>query len=313
MKSIGRFVTAAYLWPVRNSFAHFVVAKIEGELKYFQAKSLKLVLPLHFPDELIQRFVVSTLHDGPRKIEDYSPVEVVPSDFMKLPGRIPPPRSWVDAAGKTPGCKALVDSGTGMHSVACQARYSEWLESHDVSASGSKVVCFSISLVMLNRICLMINRKLLDMSMFRRLQKDQIARRLQFRDDREKRRKVEVESSPDPYFTRRCPACESGMNVPGIRHNAECRKRRASLQAQPPSPRSEVSLPSSAPPPVVVPDVPAAPLPPADLAIMDQPMADGPADPEEDSVAPMEFGLVDLCQCGVLFNSIESVRFGFDE
>ena len=81
VKSIGRFVTAAYLWPVRNSFAHFVVAKIEGELKYFQAKSLKLVLPLHFPDELIQRFVVST-HDGPqRKIEDYSPVEVVPSDF----------------------------------------------------------------------------------------------------------------------------------------------------------------------------------------------------------------------------------------
>ena len=27
VKSIGRFVTAAYLWPVRNSFAHFVVAK----------------------------------------------------------------------------------------------------------------------------------------------------------------------------------------------------------------------------------------------------------------------------------------------
>ena len=144
VKSIGRFVTAAYLWFVRNSFAHFVVAKIEGELKYFQAKSLKLVLPLHFPDELIQRFVVST-HDGPqRKIEDYSPVEVVPSDFMKLPGRIPPPRSWVDSAGKTPGCRAC-DSGKGKHSVACQARYSEWLESHDVSASGSKVVVFSIT------------------------------------------------------------------------------------------------------------------------------------------------------------------------
>ena len=63
-----------------------------------------------------------------------------------------------------------------------------------------------------------------------------------------------------------------------------------------------MSLPSSAPPPVVVPDIPAAPLPPADLAIMDQPMLDGPAGPDEDSVAPMEFGLVDLCQCGVLFN-----------
>ena len=35
---------------------------------------------------------------------------------------------------------------------------------------------------------------------------------------------------------------------------------------------------------------------------MDQPMLDGPTDPDEDSVAPMEFGLVDLCQCGVLFN-----------
>ena len=88
---------------------------------------------------MTQRFVVST-HDGPqRKIEDHSPVEVVPSDFMKLPGKIPPPRSWVEAAGKTPGCKAC-DSGKGKHSVACHARYSEWLESHDVTASGSKVV-----------------------------------------------------------------------------------------------------------------------------------------------------------------------------
>ena len=47
-----------------------------------------------------------------------------------------------------------------------------------------------------------------------------------------------------------------------------------------------MSLPSSAPPPVVVPDIPAAPLPPADLAIMDQPMLDGPEGPDEDSVAP---------------------------
>ena len=31
-------------------------------------------------------------------------------------------------------------------------------------------------------------------------------------------------------------------------------------------------------------------------------MLDGPAGPDEDSVAFMEFGLVDLCQCGVLFN-----------
>ena len=44
-------------------------------------------------------------------------MEVVPSDFMKLPGRVPPPKSWIDAEGKTPGCKAC-DSGNGKHSVA---------------------------------------------------------------------------------------------------------------------------------------------------------------------------------------------------
>ena len=27
--------------------------------------------------------------------------------------------------------------------------------------------------------------------------------------------------------TRRCPSCESGMNAPGTRHSAECRKRQA--------------------------------------------------------------------------------------
>ena len=55
--SIGRFVTAAYLWPVRNSFAHFVVVMVENELKYCQAKSLKLVLSLMFALDLIQRFL----------------------------------------------------------------------------------------------------------------------------------------------------------------------------------------------------------------------------------------------------------------
>ena len=45
VNSIGRFVTAGYLYPVRNSFAHFVVAVTEGELIFFQAKSLKLVFP----------------------------------------------------------------------------------------------------------------------------------------------------------------------------------------------------------------------------------------------------------------------------
>ena len=32
--------------------------------------------------------------------------------------------------------------------------------------------------------------------------------------------------------TRRCPACESGMNVPGVRHTKDCRKRFAEFQEQ---------------------------------------------------------------------------------
>ena len=50
--------------------------------------------------------------------------------------------------------------------------------------------------------------------------------------------KVSSESPPGcPHVerfepTRRCPACESGMNVPGVRHTKDCRKRFAGFQEQ---------------------------------------------------------------------------------
>ena len=50
--------------------------------------------------------------------------------------------------------------------------------------------------------------------------------------------KVSSESPPGcPHVerfepTRRCPACESGMNVPGVRHTKDCRKRFAEFQEQ---------------------------------------------------------------------------------
>eukprot|EP00435_Cladocopium_sp_Y103_P073190 s393_g42.t1 len=34
--------------------------------------------------------------------------------------------------------------------------------------------------------------------------------------------------------TPRCPACESGMNAPGIRHNADCKRKRATFEAENP-------------------------------------------------------------------------------
>lgn len=55
VNSIGRFAAAAYLFPVRNLFAYFVVFVIEGELKFYQAKSFKY-LNLSYPEELVSCF-----------------------------------------------------------------------------------------------------------------------------------------------------------------------------------------------------------------------------------------------------------------
>ena len=41
-----------------------------------------------------------------------------------------------------------------------------------------------------------------------------------------------AESSRVFQKTRRCPACESGMDAPGSRHNAECKRRRKAFEAQ---------------------------------------------------------------------------------
>ena len=132
----------------------------------------------------------------------------------------------MDSAGKTAGCKAC-DSGKGKRSVACQARYSEWLESHDVSASGSKVVVSpspgDVEPDLLDDQQEVVGHEYVPTTP-EGSDGEKAAVSHWSSHDREKRRKVEVESSPDPYFTRRCPACESGMDVPGIRHNAECRR-----------------------------------------------------------------------------------------
>ena len=107
VNSIGRFVTAGYLYPVRNSFAHFVVASIEGELKFFQAKSLKLVFPIVYPLELVGRFLRAVDSAGPAPaILDQEPIEIVPEDFARLPDKVQPPRHWIDAHGRTEGCSS---------------------------------------------------------------------------------------------------------------------------------------------------------------------------------------------------------------
>ena len=124
--SIGRFVTAAYLYHVRNSFAHFVCAKIADELKFFQAKSLKLVFPIEYPQDLIERFVCH-LGSGDRpSLVDQAPIEILSEDFARLPDQVQPPRHWVDAHGRTEGCSSCA-TRQGRHSKKCCERYWNWI------------------------------------------------------------------------------------------------------------------------------------------------------------------------------------------
>ena len=104
--SIGRFVIPAYLYPVRNSFAHFVCAKIADELKFFQAKSLKLVFPIEYPQDLIERFVCHSGSGDRPSLVDQASLEILPDDFARLPDQVQPPRHWVDAHGRTEGCSS---------------------------------------------------------------------------------------------------------------------------------------------------------------------------------------------------------------
>ena len=48
--------------------------------------------------------------------------------------------------------------------------------------------------------------------------------------DVDKRRR---EQDIDPFFTRGCPSCETGMNAPGIRHTKACQQKRSMIEGGP--------------------------------------------------------------------------------
>ena len=198
VESIGRFVTAAYLYPVRNSFAHFVCAKIGDELKFFQAKSLKLVFPMEYPVELVDRFVCQS--GSGEAIVDQAPIEILPEEFARLPEGIAPPRHWLDAHGETPDCLACRNR-KGRHSKDCIRRYSEWVRHPGgSSAAGEQAE----------------KEPLREPNINTKYREEDVA--------------VAVPSHPLPRIpglpagmtpTRRCPSCETGMNAPGTRHSSQ--------------------------------------------------------------------------------------------
>ena len=201
--SIGRFVTAAYLYPVRNSFAHFVCAKIADELKFFQAKSLKLVFPIEHPQDLIERFVCHSGSGDRPSLVDQAPIEIcqrILHDFQNrcsLHGIGLMLMDELKDAVHVPLDKADIP-----RSAASAIRYWNWIR----------------------------NRKKGERPALPDKPEEQPPR-IEPNDPA-----VAVPSRPLPRIpglpagmtpTRRCPSCESGMNAPGTRHSAECRQRQA--------------------------------------------------------------------------------------
>lgn len=63
---------------------------------------------------------------GPERVVDQEAVDVVPSDFARIPGNVPPPRHWLDNRGNTRGCVAC-ETRKGHHNKECLERYREWV------------------------------------------------------------------------------------------------------------------------------------------------------------------------------------------
>ena len=156
---------------------------------------MKFVFPLEYPIDLVGRFLRKTSEREEHAVEDVdqSPVEVVPGDFARLPDRVPPPRHWVDKHGPTRGCISC-EKRKGQHSKACYERYSEWLRGKrehpaiEEEKPGEERNEPNLSADTAGEV-------------------------------------VKIPGLPSGMQpTRRCPACESRMNAPGCRHNAECER-----------------------------------------------------------------------------------------
>ena len=123
--SIGRFVTAAYLYPVRNSFAHFVCAKIADELKFFQAKSLKLVFPIEYPQISLNVLFVTQVQVIIHRLLIRHPLRFCQRILHDFQIRCSL-HDLGDAHGRTEGCSSCA-TRQGRHSKKCCERYWNWI------------------------------------------------------------------------------------------------------------------------------------------------------------------------------------------
>ena len=133
--NMSRYVEAAFLRPVLSSQAIkvFAFVRIEGrvELKFFQAQSVKLCVPLTQRIDLLEG-IVGALGSGPRKAPPAEPRETLEPPVSLEPPASGPPASWVRDHGATVGGKACSNRQEGKkagrsHNASCCRRYAVWL------------------------------------------------------------------------------------------------------------------------------------------------------------------------------------------
>ena len=253
--NITRFVDAAFLHPQFSSMGTcvFALIRVKEELipKVFVAKSFKLVFPLtlDFQSGLFVRLRLQG-DEKPVPIEEKVDVpRVVPSSKgVSLEAPVSgPPKEFIDRFGGTPGCKAcgaleLGRSRKGLsHSKACSSRYEQWVrdqisEEAPVLTGGEQADLEYTPEYSPGR-----SPAVEAYQDFEEIPAVGLA-------PSERKRSLEGELSCEEQScakrqtfvkTRGCPSCESGMNVPGIRHSAVCKRNQALRVAGEIDPSSE--------------------------------------------------------------------------
>ncbi|CAE7483352.1 unnamed protein product, partial [Symbiodinium sp. CCMP2592] len=247
--NMSRFEAAAFLHPQFGSLGSLVYAHVRvGQVltpKVFVAKSIKLVFPIELVFESGMFEVLRRRGElGPERPDHPVAPRILPSSqgaSLKCPVSGPPKEFFerYGFSGECRACSNMAQFGSrkgSSHGRACCLRYEAWLRSQ-VATDDSMDVEVPVAS---------------DAEAMREALSE-----LAEDESRQDRAVEEAQGSPLPppangdaasseaparivseaapsgrVFTRGCPACESGMNAPGIRHNADCKRRNQHLSVR---------------------------------------------------------------------------------
>ena len=247
---MSRFEAAAFLHPQFGSLGSLVFAYVrvghELTAKAFVAKSIKLVFPIaHVFERRLFEVFKRRGEFGPEPPERPATVpRILPSSqgaSLKCPVS-GPPKEFFDRYGLTGGCRAcksMAASGTrkGLsHSRACCVRYETWLRSQVSRTEEGMEVEMPVAPDAMREALSELaddeaetrqNRMEGDPSSSSSrpsvVEREAVPEMPAAMDESVARSPGVIPSGR--LFTRGCLSCESGMEAPGIRHNAECKRR----------------------------------------------------------------------------------------